>query len=314
MNMPYQQPMMNYTPNYGAYQYNPMASYQRYQQPEPTQTLNGRERRCGIMNAINNVIDMRTPIEVALNIDSEGMTTARKLYDFLGLAQGQFSRWAKTNITDNEFATENEDYWRFDIDVETPTGGIVKRDDYKLTAHFAKKLSVKGNSEKAEEAREYFTTVEERVKQKAIDISQLSPELKMFNTIFQSVAQQQLEQKRQAEQINKVEQTVDNMKEIFTQPIGDWKAEINARVREISIKSKIDYQILYNQLYGELETTAHCSLKRLQDNKKKRMEKVGNTKTAIKNETTKIAIIFEKPQLKAIFENIVKKYAMSYCA
>lgn len=266
------------------------------------------------MNAINNVIDMRTPIEVALNIDSEGMTTARKLYDFLGLAQGQFSRWAKTNITDNEFATENEDYWRFDIDVETPTGGIVKRDDYKLTAHFAKKLSVKGNSEKAEEAREYFTTVEERVKQKAIDISQLSPELKMFNTIFQSVAQQQLEQKRQAEQINKVEQTVDNMKEIFTQPIGDWKAEINARVREISIKSKIDYQILYNQLYGELETTAHCSLKRLQDNKKKRMEKAGNTKTAIKNETTKIAIIFEKPQLKAIFENIVKKYAMSYCA
>lgn len=37
MNMPYQQPMMNYTPNYGAYQYNPMANYQRYQQPEPTQ-------------------------------------------------------------------------------------------------------------------------------------------------------------------------------------------------------------------------------------------------------------------------------------
>lgn len=142
------------------------------------------------MNAINNVIDMRTPIEVALNIDSEGMTTARKLYDFLGLAQGQFSRWAKTNITDNEFATENEDYWGFDIDVEGN-----KAVDYKLTAHFAKKLSVKGNSEKAEQAREYFTTVEERVKQKAIDISQLSPELKMFNTIFQSVAQQQLEQK-----------------------------------------------------------------------------------------------------------------------
>ena len=261
------------------------------------------------MNAIKNAIDMRTPIEVALDIDSEGMTTARKLYDFLGLAQGQFSRWAKTNIIENECATENEDYLGFDIDVEGN-----KAVDYKLTAHFAKKLSVKGNSEKAEQAREYFTTVEERVKQKVIDISQLSPELKMFNTIFQSVAQQQLEQKRQAEQISRVEKTVDNMKEIFTQPIGDWKAESNARVREISIKSNIDYQTLYNQLYGELETTAHCSLKRLQDNKKKRMEKAGNTKTAIKNETTKIAIIFEKPQLKAIFENIVKKYAMSYCA
>lgn len=265
------------------------------------------------MNEVKT-IEFRTPIEVALDIDSEGMTTARKLYDFLGLAQGQFSRWAKSNITDNEFATENEDYWRFDIDVETPTGGIVKRDDYKLTAHFAKKLSVKGNSEKAEEAREYFTTVEERVKQKAIDVSQLSPQLRLMNMLVESMNKAEIEQKKQAEQIAKVETTVNNMKEIFTEPIGDWKNDINAKVREISAKSGIDYQTLYGQLYGELEMTAHCSLKRLQDNKVARMEKAGNTKAAIKVATTKIAVIYDKPQLKAIFENIVKRYAMKYCA
>ena len=155
----------------------------------------------------------------------------------------------------------------------------------------------------------YFT-----VKKELIDKKQLSPQLQLMNMLVENMNRTELEQKRQAEQISRVEQTVGNIKEIFTQPIGDWKAEINARVREISIKSNIDYQTLYNQLYGELETTAHCSLKRLQDNKKNRMEKAGNTKTAIKNETTKIAIIFEKPQLKAIFENIVKIYAMSYCA
>ena len=265
------------------------------------------------MNEVKT-IEFRTPIEVALDIDSEGMATARKLYDFLGLAQGQFSRWAKSNITDNEFATENEDYWRFDIDVETPTGGIVKRDDYKLTAHFAKKLSVKGNSEKAEEAREYFTTVEERVKQKAIDVSQLSPQLRLMNMLVESMNKAEIEQKKQAEQIAKVETTVNNMKEIFIEPIGDWKNDINAKVREISVKSGIDYQTLYGQLYGELEMTAHCSLKRLQDNKVARMEKAGNTKTAIKVATTKIAVIYDKPQLKAIFENIVKRYAMKYCA
>lgn len=263
------------------------------------------------MNKMTNYIDMRTPIEIALDIDSEGMTTARKLYAFLELDNRNYSRWCKSNITENEFAEENADYWAFVINEEW--GGQATT-DYKLTAHFAKKLSMKGNGEKAEQAREYFTTVEERVKQKAIDMSQLSPELQMFNKIFQSVAQQQIEQKRQAEQINKVEETVNNMKEIFTQPIGDWKADINARVREISIKSGIDYQTIYNQLYGELETTAHCSLKRLQENKQKRMEKAGNTKTAIKSETAKIAVIFEKPQLRAIFEGIVKKYAMKYCA
>lgn len=74
-----------------------------------------------------------TPIEIELGVDENGMTTARNLYNFLELAQGQFSRWAKANITENEFATENEDWWGFDINVE---GNVVK--DYKLTAHFAK--------------------------------------------------------------------------------------------------------------------------------------------------------------------------------
>lgn len=262
------------------------------------------------MNEVET-IEFRTPIEVALDIDSEGMTTAKKLYAFLELSPSNYSKWCRTNITENGFAEENVDYWAFVLNDEW--GGQATT-DYKLTAHFAKKLSVKGNSEKAEEAREYFTTVEERVKQKVIDVSQLSPQLRLMNMLVESMNKAEIEQKKQAEQIAKVETTVNNMKEIFTEPIGDWKNDINAKVREISIKSGIDYQALYNQLYGELEMTAHCSLKRLQDNKVARMEKAGNTKTAIKAATTKIAVIYDKPQLKAIFENIVKRYAMKYCA
>lgn len=255
--------------------------------------------------------NMRTPIEIALDIDSEGMTTARKLYAFLELDNRNYSRWCKSNITENEFAEENVDYWAFVINEEW--GGQATT-DYKLTAHFAKKLSMKGNGEKAEQAREYFSLVEEKVKQTVIDRSQLSPQLQLMNMLVENMNRAEIEQKRQAQQIAKVEQTVDTIKEIFTEPIGDWKAEINARVREISIKSGTDYQSLYSQLYGKLETTAHCSLKRLQDNKRSRMEKAGNTKTAIKDGTTKIAIIYEKPQLKAIFEGIVKRYAMKYCS
>lgn len=38
MNNPYQQPIMNnYLPQYGAYQYNPMANIQRFQQPDQIQ-------------------------------------------------------------------------------------------------------------------------------------------------------------------------------------------------------------------------------------------------------------------------------------
>lgn len=255
--------------------------------------------------------ETRTPIEIALDIDSEGMTTARKLYEFLELAPQNYSRWLKANILDNEFATENEDYFH-SSSMRSEQGRGNFADDYKLTAHFAKKLSVKGNGEKAEQAREYFTAVEEKVKQTAIDRSQLSPQLQLMNMLVENMNKAELEQKRQAQQIEQVQTMVDNMKEIFTQPIGDWRNEINARIREISIKSGIDYQTLYNELYGRLETIAHCSLQRLQDNKRSRMEKAGNTKTAIREATTKIAIIYEKPQLKAIFEDVVRRYAMAY--
>lgn len=101
------------------------------------------------MNEVKTV-ETRTPIEIALDIDSEGMTTARKLYEFLELAPQHYARWCKSNITENEFAEENVDYWAFTINGEW--GGQATT-DYRLTAHFAKKLSVKGNGEKAEQAR-----------------------------------------------------------------------------------------------------------------------------------------------------------------
>lgn len=170
------------------------------------------------------------------------------------------------------------------------------------------------NTDKAWEAYDRLVDSYFEKKESRIDRSQLSPEIQALYGLLDNQAKLELEQRRQQEEISRIDTTVSTMKEIFTQPIGDWKAEINARVREVAHKSGIEYQELYNRMYGELETTAHCSLKRLQENKKARMEKAGNTKTAIKEGTTKIAIIFEKPQLKAIFETIVRQYAMRYCA
>ena len=60
-------------------------------------------------NALKNAI--QTPIEIALGIDENGMTTAKKLYEFLELNPAHYARWCRTNITENEFADENMDYW-----------------------------------------------------------------------------------------------------------------------------------------------------------------------------------------------------------
>lgn len=103
----------------------------------------------------------KTPIEIALGIDENGMTTARKLYAFLELEAKNFSHWCKRNIVENEFATENEDYVRFVFQDETPTGGKIKREDFKLTAGFAKKLSMMSKSQRGEQARNYFIGCEQ---------------------------------------------------------------------------------------------------------------------------------------------------------
>lgn len=252
--------------------------------------------------------NMKTPIEIALGVDENGMTTARALYEFLSGEKSHFARWAKTNIEENEFYEENKDWWGF---ATMANGNECK--DYRLTTDFAKHLSMESHSARGKEARQYFITIEDRAKQEVINRSQLSPQMQMVMSLAESMARQELEQKKQAEQVQKLESTVTNMKEIFTEPIGDWKADINAKVRNISAKSGIDYQTLYNQMYGELENEAHCVLARLQGNKIKRMEDAGNTKTAIKEGTTKIAVIFDNVRLRVIFENIVRRYAMRYC-
>ncbi len=115
----------------------------------------------------------KTPIEMLLGVDEKGRTTARKLYEFLELAKGQFSRWAKANITDNQFAEEGIDYEGFDIDVE---GNSVK--DYYLTAAFAKKLSMTAKNEKGEQARDYFIKVEDGAVKLTSYLNGLSTEMK----------------------------------------------------------------------------------------------------------------------------------------
>lgn len=106
---------------------------------------------------MNEIIKMtkktkKTPIEIVLQIDDEGFTTSKKLYEWLELEQSHYSRWCKTNILENPFAELGIDY--------SPCGASKGKgnfaEDYKLSADFAKKLSIMQKTEKGEQARVYF--------------------------------------------------------------------------------------------------------------------------------------------------------------
>lgn len=275
------------------------------------------------MNELQSV-DMRTPIEMVLDIDSEGMTTARKLYEFLELRKGDFARWCKTNITENEFATENEDYVRLFIDAETPTGGKIQREDYRLTAHFAKKLSVKGNGEKSEQAREYFTRVEERVKQKAIDRSKLSPELQALFGLIESQARQELEQKRQAEEIEKIKEQQAVITDTFaikkdSEDFQRWANGCLAKIAESPNFTKgfsrnMRHQNARAESYERLAQKRNCRLDdRVARAKGRALEERPDIKKAELNRINKIYVISNDKDLRPAYELVIKEMMIYYC-
>ena len=252
----------------------------------------------------------KTPIEIALGIDEEGMTTARKLYAFLELDSRNYSRWCKSNISENEFADENVDYWAFVINEEW--GGQATT-DYKLTAHFAKKLSMKGNGEKAEEAREYFTHLEERVKQKAIDFSQLSPELQMFSRIFQSVAEQQLEQTRQAEKVEQLDKKVDSIKDVIALNPNSWRTDSAKIINKIALQmgGYEHIKAIREESYKLLEERMGVALSIRLSNKKKTQALNGVSKSKI-DKLNQLDVIADDKKLIQGYVSVIKDMAIKY--
>ena len=104
----------------------------------------------------------RTPIEIALKIDENGMTLLKNLYSFLELEPKNYSRWCKRNIIDNPFATEGIDYITVRQTEERPNPKPTT--DYKLTSDFAKQLSMTVKNERGQEARKYFIACEQGLK------------------------------------------------------------------------------------------------------------------------------------------------------
>lgn len=271
------------------------------------------------MNDLQN--SAKTPIEIALSIDENGMTTAKKLYAFLELNPSNYSKWYKYNITENEFATENEDYFHSSLSTSEQGRGNFAQ-DFKLTAHFAKKLSMKGNGERAEQAREYFTRIEEKTKEMVINRSQLSPQMQMFYAIADEQAKMELEQKRQAEQLNRIEHKQEILSDTFTKNLDDenFKSWVNCCIAKIAESSNYTngssrvakYQNVRTESYDRLNVKRKCRLTQRVAYAREQALENGATKTYA-NSINKLTVIAMDKDLKPIYETVIKEMMICYC-
>ena len=216
------------------------------------------------MNEIMEATE-QTPIEIALGIDADGMTTARKLYAFLELAPQHFARWCKKNITENDFATENEDYTRLTTNGETPTGGKVEREDYRLTAQFAKKLSMMSKSERGEQARDYFTSVEDKAKEMIVAMREASKDpMKMLKLHYQAVEQVDKKVDHAIGKVDALEERFDKMERDMPVSTIDAK-NIQSAVRKRGIEvmgGKDSNAYKDNRVRGSVYSDIQSTLKR----------------------------------------------------
>lgn len=204
----------------------------------------------------------QTPIEIALQIDENGMTTANNLYSFLELDPSHFSRWCKKNIINNKFATENEDYTVFAIEGERHNPK--PKTDYKITSDFAKKLSMTGNTERHEQARQYFIACEQGLKvstqkiQSIINTDKLSCAIDNMNNTLSSINTRltKLEEQSQSQQ-PAIETT-------YKKSYNPWFAKMQPKYNLLEEYFNVTRGQLYKNILMELENLYDIDTQQIQ--------------------------------------------------
>ncbi|WP_352404478.1 antA/AntB antirepressor family protein [Sporanaerobacter acetigenes] len=246
-------------------------------------------------------------VNIYQNDKQERLVDGRELHEFLGVGK-DFTTWIKDRIEKYNFING------FDYVVTfTKTGERqnVTRHDYILKMDMAKEISMVENNAKGRLVRKYFIEVEKRYRQ-MVDTSSLSPQLQMFNQMFQAMANLELEHNKMVQEVAATKEQVSTIKETITARDEDWRSDVTRKIRKIGFKNG-NYEEIIKESYKFLEERAGCKLTIRLENLKQRMALEGATKTAI-NKANYLDVIEADKRLTEIYINIVNQLYVKYAA
>lgn len=152
---------------------------------------------------------------------------------------------------------------------------------------------------------ERFNQMEKHIKQQP-DISNLSPELQMFNQMFQAVANQE-------QKLIEVNDKVDNISEIVALNTANWRNETGNFIRKIALKQGggVVFKEINQQIYAEVERRGGFKFNiRLRNMQTRQIEK-GYSKSAVKK-LNKLDVIEADKKATQIYIQVVKEFAIKY--
>ena len=105
---------------------------------------------------------MNELIKIQTNEQGQQLVSARELYLGLGLNKAVWKRWYTSNIINNEYFKENEDWVGFNIMLNGN-----ETQDFAISLDFAKHIAMMARTEKSHEYRNYFIQCERKLKEQS---------------------------------------------------------------------------------------------------------------------------------------------------
>lgn len=243
-------------------------------------------------------------IPIYSNEQSEVLVDSRELHEFLE-SGWKFSDWIKDKIEKYSFIN-GEDFF---VISGKSTGGRPQT-DYILKLDIAKEIAMVENNEKGRQVRRYFIEAEKRLKASKIDYSKLSPELRMFANVFNSLAKIELEQNQTKQLAEKAMQETKDIKDAIIIESDNWRKDVVRKLRTIGFKTG-NYDEFAKESYRTLEEKAGCSLKRRLEHMRERALLAGSSKSRV-DSFNFLDVIDEDKKLKEIYIGIINKLYIKY--
>lgn len=138
------------------------------------------------------------------------------------------------------------------------------------------------------------------------------------------MAKQELEQKRQAEQLNRIEQKQEVISDTFTHTSDneDFKAWVNRCIAKIAESPNYAngtgrsarYQNVRTESYDRLRQKWNCNLNdRVARAKGRAFENKPNITKKELDSINKLSVISEDKSLKPVYETVIKEMMICYC-
>ena len=230
----------------------------------------------------------------------EKVVYGSELHEVLGV-KSRYREWIDRRLLDID-AVENEDFQAAEF--SAPSGQTKKDHIIKLDA--AKEMAMLERNEKGKQVRRYFIQVEKKYKAASLATQELSPQLQVMINL-------EIEQKRQAEKLEHVEERIESIREVVAIDTTSWREDTGRILRKIGMEcgDSKSYQDVRAESYQLLEKRMGVNVKQRLTNRRRRMADEGVCKSR-RDKLNYLDVIADDKKLIEGYTAIVKELAIKY--